>query len=164
MRIMQSDILAEQYRTVDALPRKIDFNTVFQSLQKGDVEGQENTLTNITSKNFYSLQKYLTISDHGYLGYFLLFNYDFWKKLSTEDQELIKETLEEVQEWQWQIAKELNDQKLQEIEDCRCIQIHYLSEEEKKDWEKRFSPVYDYYKQHFGNYYIQNLPKYKDVK
>lgn len=159
MRIMQSDILAEQYHVVDAIPRKIDFNTVFQSLKKGDVEGQENTLTNITSKNLYSLQKYLTISDHGYLGYFLLFNYDFWKKLSKEDQQLIIDTLKEVQEWQWNLAKELNDQKLREIEDCQCIDIYYLSEEEKKDWEKRFSPVYDYYAHRYGEYYIRNLPK-----
>ncbi|NLY79805.1 MAG: DctP family TRAP transporter solute-binding subunit, partial [Lysinibacillus sp.] len=54
IRIMQSDILAKQYQIVDAFPRKIDFNTVFQSLKKGDVEGQENTLTNITSINLYS--------------------------------------------------------------------------------------------------------------
>lgn len=164
MRIMQSDILAQQYYIVDAFPRKIDFNTVFQSLKKGDIEGQENTLTNITSKNFYSLQKYLTISNHGYLGYFLLFNLDFWESLSDEDQELITETLHEVQEWQWQLAEDLNDKRLQEIEECQCIQIYYLSEEEKKEWEEHFTPVYHYYTQHYGDYYIQNLPKYKYVK
>jgi len=162
MRIMQSNILAQQYYTLDALPRKIDFNTVFQSLKKGDVEGQENTLSNIASKNLYSLQKYLTITNHGYLGYFLLFNLDFWENLSEEDQKLITETLNEVQEWQWQLAKELNEQKLQEIEECGCVKIYYLSEHEKKEWEKKFAPVYDYYIQRYGNYCIKNLPKYKN--
>lgn len=162
MRIMQSDILAKQFQSVDAFPRKIDFNTVFQSLQKGDVEGQENTLTNITSKNLYTLQDYLTISDHGYLGYFLLFNLDFWNSLSDEDQQLITDTIQEVQEWQWNIAKQLTDEKLQEIEKCECIQIYYLTEEEKKEWEKHFATVYAYYIERYGDYYIRNLPKFQD--
>ncbi|WP_431810717.1 DctP family TRAP transporter solute-binding subunit [Lysinibacillus capsici] len=97
MRIMPSDILAEQFSIAGAYPRRIDFNTVFHQLQKGNVDGQENTLTNITSKNLHSLQDYLTISNHGYLGYLLLMNNEFWNSLPKNVQELLIDTLEEVQ-------------------------------------------------------------------
>lgn len=161
MRIMPSDILAKQFLTAGASPKRIDFNTVFNQLQKRNVDGQENTLTNITSKNLYSLQNYLTISNHGYLGYFILFNLDFWNSLSTDEQQLIADTLEEVQQWEWNLTKQLNQQKIQDIEKCKCIQIHYLSDEDKKEWEEQFSPVYDYYIDHFGEEYIKALPKYQ---
>ncbi|WP_312123738.1 DctP family TRAP transporter solute-binding subunit [Lysinibacillus boronitolerans] len=159
MRIMPSDILAEQFSIAGAYPRRIDFNTVFHQLQKGNVDGQENTLTNITSKNLHSLQDYLTISNHGYLGYLLLMNNEFWNSLPKNVQELLIDTLEEVQKWEWQQAENLSAERLQEMEACQCIQIHYLTEEEIEDWENAFKPVYDYYAENYGFKYIEELPK-----
>lgn len=159
MRIMPSDILAEQFSIAGAYPRRIDFNTVFHQLQKGNVDGQENTLTNITSKNLHSLQDYLTISNHGYLGYLLLMNNEFWNSLPKNVQELLIDTLEEVQKWEWQQAENLSTERLQEMEACQCIQIHYLTEEEIEDWENAFKPVYDYYAENYGFKYIEALPK-----
>lgn len=159
MRIMPSDILAEQFSIAGAYPRRIDFNTVFHQLQKGNVDGQENTLTNITSKNLHSLQDYLTISNHGYLGYLLLMNNEFWNSLPKNVQELLIDTLEEVQKWEWQQAENLSAERLQEMEACQCIQIHYLTEEEIEDWENAFKPVYDYYSENYGFKYIEALPK-----
>ncbi len=159
MRIMPSDILARQYMTVNAETKRIEFNTVFNQLQKRSVDGQENTLTNITSKNLFSLQDYLTISNHGYLGYFLLFNLDFWNSLSEDVQQLLIDTLADVQEWEWELTEQLNKEKLQDIENCQCIQIHYLSDEEQKEWEEKFKPVYDYYIDHYGDEFIKALPK-----
>lgn len=159
MRIMPSDILAEQFSIAGAYPRRIDFNTVFHQLQKGNVDGQENTLTNITSKNLHSLQDYLTISNHGYLGYLLLMNNEFWNSLPKNVQELLIDTLEEVQKWEWQQAENLSTERLQEMEVCQCIQIHYLTEEEIEDWENAFKPVYDYYAENYGFKYIEALPK-----
>lgn len=159
MRIMPSDILAEQFSIAGAYPRRIDFNTVFHQLQKGNVDGQENTLTNITSKNLHSLQDYLTISNHGYLGYLLLMNNEFWNSLPKNVQELLIDTLEEVQKWEWQQAENLSAERLQEMEACQCIQIHYLTEEDIEDWENAFKPVYDYYTENYGFKYIEALPK-----
>jgi len=159
MRIMPSDILAEQFSIVGAYPKRIDFNTVFHQLQRGNVDGQENTLTNITSKNLHSLQDYLTISNHGYLGYLLLMNHEFWNSLPEDVQTLLIETLKEVQEWEWQLAENLTAERLEEMEACDCIKIYNLSDEEKEEWESAFEPVYRYYAENYGKKYIQALPK-----
>lgn len=163
MRIMPSDVLAEQYRTVGAFPKRIDFNTVFNQLQKGNIDGQENTLTNIATKNLYSLQDYLTISDHGYLGYYLLFNLEFWNRLPKDVQQLLTDTLKEVQEWEWNLTTQLNQEKLETIENCSCIQIHYLTDEEKKEWEEVYQPVYKFYEERYGKEFIEVLPKNKGL-
>lgn len=160
IRIMPSDIIAEQFSTVGAIPKRIDFNTVFNQLQKGAVDGQENTLSNITSKNLTSLQNYLTISNHGYLGYFLLFNLEFWESLDEDVQLLLTETLKEVQLWEWELAYQMNEEKLSEIENCECIDIHYLSDEDIAQWEEAFAPVYTYYKKQYGAKNVNALPKF----
>ncbi|WP_341300118.1 DctP family TRAP transporter solute-binding subunit [Lysinibacillus sp. FSL H8-0500] len=159
VRIMPSDILAEQFSIVGAYPKHIDFNTVFHQLQKGNVDGQENTLTNITSKNLYSLQDYLTISNHGYLGYLLLMNHEFWNSLPKDVQTLLIETLEEVEEWEWQLAEDLTAERLEEMEACDCIQIHRLSDKDLEEWASTFEPVYRYYADNYGKKYIEALPK-----
>ncbi len=69
------------------------------------------------------------------------------------------DTLEEVQKWEWQQAENLSAERLQEMEACQCIQIHYLTEEEIEVWEKAFKPVYDYYTENYGFKYIEALPK-----
>ena len=162
IRIMPSDIIAKQYATLNAETKRTDFITVFNVLQKGDVNGLENTITNITSKNLYSLQKFLTISNHGYLGYFLLFNHDFWNSLSEENRQLLTETLQEVQQWEWQLTKKMDHQKLQDIKQCDCLQLHYLSKEDKSEWEKKLQPVYDYYRELYNDRYINDLPKFQN--
>ncbi|CAM5218726.1 C4-dicarboxylate-binding protein DctP OS=Ureibacillus acetophenoni OX=614649 GN=SAMN05877842_109138 PE=3 SV=1 [Ureibacillus acetophenoni] len=161
MRIMPSDILAEQFSILGAYPKEYDFNAVFHELQKGSFDGQENTLTNITSKNFYSLQDYLTISNHGYLGYFVLFNLDFWNSLDEDVKQLITDTYLEVQEWEWELTEKLNENTLQEIEQCQCIELHHLSDEDKILWEEKFEPLYDYYIEKYGDELIKELPKFK---
>lgn len=84
---------------------------------------------------------------------------DFWNSLPEDVQQLLTETLAEVQEWEWELTKQLNEEKLQDIENCQCIQIHYLSDEDQKEWEEKFEPVYDYYKNHYGDEFIKALPK-----
>lgn len=161
IRIMPSDILTKQYETLNAETKRTDFVTVFNVLQNDNVDGHENTLTNITSKNLYSLQNYITISNHGYLGYLILFNYDFWNSLPEDVQQLLTEILQEVQEWEWQLTKEMDQEKLQEIQHC-AIQLHTLSEEDKLEWEEKLQPVYDYYREHYSERFIDALPKFQN--
>ena len=53
------------------------FGEVYQALQTGAVDAQENTWSNIYSSKFYEVQDFLTETNHGYLGYLLTVNEDF---------------------------------------------------------------------------------------
>jgi len=161
MRIMPSEIIYKQFSIAGAIPKEIDFNIVFHHLENGDIDGQENTLSNINSKNLYKLQDYLTISNHGYLGYLLLMNKEFWNELPENVKQIIIDSLEEVNEWERKIAYEVNEEKLKELEGCKCINIYHLSAKERQAWEEFYLPVYDYYIERFGPTYIHSLPKFK---
>ncbi len=162
MRIMPSDILYKQFTIMGATPKKIDFNVVFHHLENGDIDGQENTMSNITSKNLHLLQNHLTISNHGYLGYVLLMNKEFWDGLPENVRILIQDTLVEVSDWEREAAFQLNQKNLEELEDCHCIDIHHLTNEERQAWEKSFEPVYDYYIERYGAKYVEELPKLRE--
>ena len=69
MRIQSSKVLEEQMRSVGSLPQVMAFSEVYQALQTGVVDGTENPLSNLYTQKMFEVQKYLTITDHGYLGY-----------------------------------------------------------------------------------------------
>ena len=59
-RIQQSDIIQATFEAVGANAQKLAFSEVYQALQVGTVNAQENTWSNIYSKKFYEVQKHFT--------------------------------------------------------------------------------------------------------
>src|SRR3954469_21547224 len=68
-RIQSSKVLEAQFRTLGAIPQVMAFSEVYQALQTGVVDGQENTWSNIYTQKMHEVQKYLTETNHGYIGY-----------------------------------------------------------------------------------------------
>lgn len=164
VRVMPSQIIENQFKVHQAVPRRLAFNDLYTLLAERMVDAQENTLSNITSKNVHLLQEHLTMTNHGYLGYALLMNESFWNELPEEVQAIIESALSEVSEWQWDLARKINVDKLRYLEECNCIDIHYLTEEEEHEWENAFQSVYNFYEERFGSKYIEALPKFKEEK
>jgi len=72
MRIQSSKVLEEEMRALGALPQVIGFGEVYQALQTGVVDGTENPISNLYTQKMHEVQKHLTLSEHGYLGYAVL--------------------------------------------------------------------------------------------
>src|SRR5699024_2515755 len=70
-RIQNSDVLEAQFREVDANPQKLAFGEVYQALQTGVVDGQENTWSNMYSQKFHEVQKTIAETNHGAIDYLL---------------------------------------------------------------------------------------------
>ena len=68
-RIQSSKVLELQMRALGALPQVMAFSEVYQALQTGVVDGQENTPSNMFTQKMHEVQKYTTLSNHGYIGY-----------------------------------------------------------------------------------------------
>jgi len=64
-RIMSSKVLEEQFKAVDAIPQVMPFSEVYSALQQRVIDGQENTNSNIYTKKFYEVQKYMSVTNHG---------------------------------------------------------------------------------------------------
>jgi C4-dicarboxylate-binding protein DctP len=65
MRIQSSKVLEAQMRALGALPQVMAFSEVYQAMQTGVVDGNENTPSNIYTQKVHEVQKHLTVSEHG---------------------------------------------------------------------------------------------------
>lgn len=143
-RIQPTPVLMEQFKALGATGVPVAFDQTFRSLETGQVDGQENTPSNIYQKKFHEVQRYLTISNHGYLGYTVMTNDLFWETLPADVRAILSEALIETTAWVRENAGRLNQQDLDRIKMGR-IEVHVQTEAERTAWKAAFRPVYDYY-------------------
>jgi len=161
-RTMPGPVIQEQFNQLNTSTSKLSFNKTYQNLEVSFVDGQENTLSNINTKKFYEHQKYLTISNHGYLGYGVLMNQDFWDGLSSSVQESINAAMKEATEWGRRHAIEINDQHARAIRSNQSLEIYTLSAEERAQWEHALHPVYDKAEQTVGSDLMKEIKTIKE--
>ena len=84
MRIQSSKVLEAQMRALGAIPQVMAFSEVYQALQTGVVDGTENPHSNLYSQKMNEVQKNVTITDHGFVGYAVVVNKKFWDGLPAD--------------------------------------------------------------------------------
>ncbi|SFF40385.1 C4-dicarboxylate-binding protein DctP [Paenibacillus algorifonticola] len=160
-RILPSDVLVSQFQALGATTAKIPFNEVFASLKKGIVDGQENTISNIFTKQLYQTQHYMTISNHGYLGYGVMFNESFWDELPPGIQAELQSALVETTEWMKQNTAAMQEQQLRQLKQSKDIDIHTLTPQEREQWVQAFQPIYDQYREIIGEPLMNEIARPK---
>jgi len=149
-RIMSSKVLEAQFHAVGANPQMMPFSEVYSGLQQGVIDAAENPISNIYTKKFHEVQKYLSISDHGYLGYLVVMSKKFWNSLPADLQANVTQAMNEATEKERELALELNMKQLDLIKDYAKktgkIEIFNLSDEQKEAWRNEVSKIYpDFY-------------------
>lgn len=142
MRVMPSPLLIAQYKAWGANPVPIDFAELYNSLQQGVVDGQENPFWITYSQKYQEVQKNLTITNHGYLAYISAFNKNFFDGLSPELQEIIIQAEIDARELGRKIAAE-DDQKYLDLLKQAGMNVYTLTEEEKAAFVELSLPVYE---------------------
>lgn len=102
IRTMKSRLLMEQFKNLGANPIQIDFHATRQALADKVVDGQENPLVAIVSMGLHEVQKHLTLSSHGYMGYVFMVSARTFNNLPPQWQQLLVDTAKELTPWERQ--------------------------------------------------------------
>jgi len=150
VRIMSSKVLEKQFEAVGANPQVMPFSEVYSALQQGVVDAAENPISNLYTKKFYEVQKYLTMSNHGYLGYLVVVSKTFYNSLPKDLQADLKQALKEATAKERIWAKQLNDSNLKDIKayakKTGKLKIYTLTKAQRAVWEKDMKTIYpDFY-------------------
>jgi len=141
-RIQSSKVIEAQFRTLGAIPQVMAFSEVYQALQTGVVDGQENTWSNIYTQKMHEVQKYATVTNHGYIGYVVVANKKFWEGMPPDVRAACEKALKEATEYgNGQSARE-NDDALADIKKSGKTEILNLTQEQDAAMRKAMMPVY----------------------
>lgn len=142
MRIQSSKVLEAQMKALGALPQVMAFSEVYQGLQTGVVDGTENPPSNMYTQKMHEVQKYATLSDHGYLGYAVIVNKKFWEGLPTDVRGNLEKAMAEATTFANDIAQKENDDALAAMKASGKTEFHTLTDAEKAAWMKALKPVH----------------------
>jgi C4-dicarboxylate-binding protein DctP len=141
MRIQSSKVLDAQMRALGASPQVLAFSEVYQALHTGVVDGTENPPSNLYSQKMYEVQKYVTVSDHGYLGYAVIVNKKFWDGLPSDIRSALQGAMKEATRYGNMISQQENDAALVALQKTGKTSIYRLTDKEKLEWRKALMPV-----------------------
>jgi C4-dicarboxylate-binding protein DctP len=142
MRIQSSKVLDAQMRALGAVPQVMAFSEVYQALQTGVVDGTENPPSNLYTQKMYEVQKYLTLSNHHYLGYAVIVNKKFWDGLPPDIRKTLDQAMADATVYADDIAKSENEAALEAVRKSGRTEIITLTPEQKRAWKKALVKVH----------------------
>ncbi|GLR86372.1 TRAP transporter substrate-binding protein [Bradyrhizobium iriomotense] len=141
-RIQSSRVLQAQFKALGSLPQVMAFSEVYQALQTGVVDGQENTWSNIYTQKMHEVQKYITQTNHGYIGYVVIVNKKFWDDLPADVRDQLAKAMKEATDFNNAQSQKENDDALAEIKKSGKSEIISLTAEQDEAMRKAMEPVY----------------------
>jgi C4-dicarboxylate-binding protein DctP len=159
MRIQGSKVLDAVARELGAIPQIIAFGELYQALQTGVVDGEDNVPSNIWTQKFYDVQKYLTVSHHGRLTYSLITNKKFWDELPADVRPGLDRAVQESTQFFDDTAAKDNETALNQIKASGKIEVHVLTDAEKQAWIAKLMPVHKEMQSRFGKDFIEKVYK-----
>ena len=141
MRVQSSKVLDAQMRALGANPQVMAFSEVYQALQTGVVDGTENPPSNVYTQKMHEVQKNLTVSNHGYLGYAVIVNKKFWDGLPADVRGQLEGAMKDASKYANAIAQQENDNALELIRKSGKTNIHVMTDQERAEWRRALLPV-----------------------
>jgi C4-dicarboxylate-binding protein DctP len=148
-RVQPSDVLVAQFKAVGAVPQKMAFSEVYQGLQAGTIQGQENTYSNIYGKKFFEVQDSVTESNHGVIDYLVVTSVEFWDNLPKDIRNQFETILREVTVSRNAKAFGVNEENKQAIIDAGKT-VHSLTDAQRAEWKAAMMPVWDQFRKDVG--------------
>jgi C4-dicarboxylate-binding protein DctP len=158
-RIQSSKVLEAQFRALGAIPQVMAFSEVYQALQTGVVDGQENTPSNMYTQKFHEVQKYTTLTNHGYIGYVVVVNKNFWEGLPADVRGQLEKAMNEATVYANKISETENAEALEEIKKSGKTQILIPTAAEMAEMQKAMDPLYAEMASRVGKQLIDDVRK-----
>jgi len=141
-RIQSSKVLEEEIRSVGGIPQVMAFSEVYQALQTGVVDGTENPISNFYTQKMHEVQKHLSITNHGYLGYAVIVNKKFWDGLPADVRGQLEDAMKKATIYANQIAQDENDKALDGVKKSGKTNVYVPTKEERMALKKAMAPVH----------------------
>lgn len=157
MRIQASKVLEAQMQALGATPVMMAFSDVYPALSAGVVDGTENPHSNLYTQRMHEVQRYLTVSDHGYLGYAVITSKRFWDSLPRAVRRQLEQAMREASEYANRIAHEENVRALEAVRAAGTTTIIELDADQRAEFRRALLPVHELMAGRIGSDLIRSV-------
>ncbi len=130
IRTMASPMIAAMYESYGANPTPVPYMEVYSSLQLKMIDGQVNPLFAIEEMKFNEVQDYLMLSKQDVFVFTFCSNKNYWESLPADVQNLVEECAAECNQYLFEVAEQINNERLEKMKKTSNIKVVELTEEE----------------------------------
>ena len=159
MRIQSSKVLEGQMRAMGALPQVMAFSEGYQALSTGVVDGTKNPHSNLFTQKMHEVQKHLTLSNHGYLGYAVVVNKKFWDGLPADISGQLNQAMTEATKVANESAFKDNEDSLAKVKATGKTEVFTPNADQRLAFKKALVPVHKQMESRIGAEIIQQIYK-----
>lgn len=147
-RVQASPLMQRTYDAYGATVQNISWGELYTALERGTVDAQENPVFFIYSADFYQVQDYLIDSRHNNYIAMTTVSTSWYEGLSDQEQQLIDETVAEMQDWIFEEQTRQNEEGLQAIKDDTDYPTEVIEygEEEINAFREVAEPLHEQYR------------------
>jgi tripartite ATP-independent transporter DctP family solute receptor len=142
VRVMQNNIFLDTFKTVGTNAVPMAFQEVFAALETKAIDGQENPFVTIDTSKMYEVQKYLSITNHAYTPFMVLYSKALFDRLSADEQKALFECAAEGQKEQRTVSRALSNRSLANLK-TKGMLINEIAPEQQKRMREVVKPVYE---------------------
>jgi len=157
MRVQPSMVLEDQMRALGAQPPIRAFSDVYPALRAGVVDRAENPVSNLWTQRMHEVQRHVTLTFHGYLGYATIVNKRFWEGLPRDVRAQLERAMAEATEYANQIAREKNEADLARLRAAGTTKVYTPTAAERLALKRALAPVHAQAEARLGRALLQDV-------
>jgi C4-dicarboxylate-binding protein DctP len=156
-RIKSSKVLEAQMRALGAVPQVMAFSEVYQALQTGVVDGAETSATNIYTQRWHEVQKFMSMSHHGYDAYAIVVNRKFWDSLPADLRSILEQALGDSTRYVESMSAQDEVDAINAIRTSGKCQVVELTAEERSSLKRALEPVHRQMAERVGRELLESI-------
>ncbi len=157
MRIQSSKVLDAQMRALGAIPQVLAFSETKLALQSGVIDGTENPPSNLYTQKMHEVQKHVSLTQHGYLGYAVVVNKRFWDGLPADIRVALNQAVAESTRVANDSAFKDNQLALNKVRAFKQTQIYQPTLQELAQLKTQLLPVHQQMAARIGTETIEDI-------
>ena len=118
IRTPENPVIMATMTAMGANPQPLAFNELYQALNQGTYDAQENPIPVIYNNNLYEVQEYLSVTNHIYSGMCFTIAESSWNKLSADQQAIVEEAAKASADYDRQLNKQMTDDLVSSLEEA----------------------------------------------
>lgn len=156
IRVMNSPLYIDTFKQLGASPVGTPFPEIYNALQTGVIDAQENPVLTTVLMKFTEVTKYVTLTQHSLTECVIIVANDYWQSLSPADQQVFRDAARQAIEVNRQVNAELHGRlpgsglSIDDFAAANSIELIRLSAEEREQFRLAMLPVWDKYRPKVG--------------
>jgi tripartite ATP-independent transporter DctP family solute receptor len=156
IRTMQNPVYVDMFNTLGANSVPMAWPEVYAALETKAIDGQENPFAIVSTNKIDEVQKYLSVTKHGYSPYAVMVGSKFWDKLNESERAVFKSACVEARDYQRKVGREEDAKTVAELE-SRGMAINDVPPEAVAQMRLQLEPVTDKYTREIGETLLKQV-------